>query len=339
MLLQNTPIWANWIRTPDLSIALMDEWETKIERLVEATIREDVTSIAGVPTWTLLLIRRILEITGKQQLKEVWPQLELYIHGGVSFTPYREQFEQLIGEGCKYLEIYNASEGFFAAQDDLSCEGMLLFLNHGIFYEFMPIEEYGKTQPITVGLNEVVLGKTYAPVISTNGGLWRYLIGDTIRFTSLFPFRVIVNGRLKQYMNAFGEEVIADNADKAIQQACAATGAIVSDYTAAPVYFSDAGNGAHEWLIEFVTPPADISEFTQLLDTALQQINSDYEAKRHKSIALRMPTVRQLPAGLFNRWLKSKGKLGGQHKVPRLSNERQYINEILQLWEQEIQVP
>jgi hypothetical protein len=188
-------------------------------------------------------------------------------------------------------------------------------------------------------LNEVVLGKTYAPVISTNGGLWRYLIGDTIRFTSLFPFRVIVNGRLKQYMNAFGEEVIADNADKAIQQACAATGAIVSDYTAAPVYFSDAGNGAHEWLIEFVTPPADISEFTQLLDTALQQINSDYEAKRHKSIALRMPTVRQLPAGLFNRWLKSKGKLGGQHKVPRLSNERQYINEILQLWEQEIQVP
>jgi hypothetical protein len=216
---------------------------------------------------------------------------------------------------------------------------MLLFLNHGIFYEFMPIEEYGKTQPITVGLNEVVLGKTYAPVISTNGGLWRYLIGDTIRFTSLFPFRVIVNGRLKQYMNAFGEEVIADNADKAIQQACAATGAIVSDYTAAPVYFSDAGNGAHEWLIEFVTPPADISEFTQLLDTALQQINSDYEAKRHKSIALRMPTVRQLPAGLFNRWLKSKGKLGGQHKVPRLSNERQYINEIMQLWEQEIQVP
>ena len=339
VLLQNTPIWANWIRTPDLSIALMDEWETKIERLAEATIREDVTSIAGVPTWTLLLIRRILEITGKQQLKEVWPQLELYIHGGVSFTPYREQFEQLIGAGCKYLEIYNASEGFFAAQDDLSCEGMLLFLNHGIFYEFMPIEEYGKTQPITVGLNEVVLGKTYAPVISTNGGLWRYLIGDTIRFTSLFPFRVIVNGRLKQYMNAFGEEVIADNADKAIQQACTASGAIVIDYTAAPVYFSDEGNGAHEWLIEFVTPPADISEFTQLLDTALQQINSDYEAKRHKSIALRIPTVRQLPAGLFNRWLKSKGKLGGQHKVPRLSNERQYINEILQLWEQEIQVP
>ena len=335
VLLQNTPIWANWIRTPDLSIALMDEWEAKIERLAAATISEDVTSIAGVPTWTLVLLRRILEITGKQYIKEVWPHLELYIHGGVSFTPYRRQFEQVIGPGCRYLEIYNASEGFFAAQDDLSQDGMLLFLNHGIFYEFMPVEEYGKTQPITIGLNEVELGKTYAPVISTNGGLWRYLIGDTIRFTSCKPFRIKVTGRLKQYINAFGEEVIADNADQAIQQACAATGAIVSDYTAAPEYFTEQGNGAHEWLIEFVQPPENLQAFTELLDKALQSINSDYEAKRHKSIALRMPTVRALPEGLFNRWLKSKGKLGGQHKVPRLSNERHYIQEILELWKKE----
>lgn len=336
VLLQNTPIWANWIRTPDLSIALMDEWETKIERLAEATITEDVTSIAGVPTWTLVLIKRILAITGKTTLREVWPNLELYIHGGVSFAPYRSQFQQIIGEGCQYLEIYNASEGFFAAQDRLGEEGMLLFLNHGIFYEFLPMEEIGKQQPTTIGLQEVEVGKTYAPVISTNGGLWRYLLGDTIRFTSIYPFRVVVNGRIKQFINAFGEEVVVDNTDQAIRLACEDTGAVLTDYTAAPIYFSEQGNGAHEWLIEFSKPPYDLQIFTEKLDASLQSINSDYEAKRYKSIALGMPSVRALPPGLFNRWLKSKGKLGGQHKVPRLSNERKYIEEILLLWQQEI---
>ena len=336
VLLQNTPIWANWIRTPDLSIALMDEWETKIERLAEATITEDVTSIAGVPTWTLVLIKRILAITGKTTLREVWPNLELYIHGGVSFAPYRSQFQQIIGEGCQYLEIYNASEGFFAAQDRLGEEGMLLFLNHGIFYEFLPMEEIGKPQPTTIGLQEVEVGKTYAPVISTNGGLWRYLLGDTIRFSSIYPFRVVVNGRIKQFINAFGEEVVVDNTDQAIRLACEDTGAVLTDYTAAPIYFSQQGNGAHEWLIEFSRPPYDLQIFTEKLDASLQSINSDYEAKRYKSIALGMPSVRALPPGLFNRWLKSKGKLGGQHKVPRLSNERNYIEEILLLWQQEI---
>jgi len=336
VLLQNTPIWANWIRTPDLSIALMDEWETKIERLAEATITEDVTSIAGVPTWTLVLIKRILAITGKTTLREVWPNLELYIHGGVSFAPYRSQFQQIIGEGCHYLGVYNANEGFFAAQDRLGEEGMLLFLNHGIFYEFLPMEEIGKQQPTTIGLQEVEVGKTYAPVISTNGGLWRYLLGDTIRFTSIYPFRVVVNGRIKQFINAFGEEVVVDNTDQAIRLACEDTGAVLTDYTAAPIYFSEQGNGAHEWLIEFSKPPYDLQIFTEKLDASLQSINSDYEAKRYKSIALGMPSVRALPPGLFNRWLKSKGKLGGQHKVPRLSNERNYIEEILLLWQQEI---
>ena len=331
MLLQNTPIWANWIRTPELSIALMDEWENKIEMLAQTTILEDVTSIAGVPTWTLVLIKRILDITGKSTLKEVWPNLELYIHGGVSFLPYREQFQKLIGENCTYLEMYNASEGFFAAQDNPEEEGMLLFLNHGIFYEFMPIEEYGKSAPITLGLKDVQPGKNYALVISTNGGLWRYLVGDTIQFTSLYPFRIKVTGRLKQYINAFGEELISDNADKAIQQACLKTGMVVIDYTAAPIYFNDHHNGAHEWLIEFESPPANTEQFAYELDCALKSLNSDYEAKRYKDIALGLPRVKSLPKGLFHQWLKNKGKLGGQHKIPRLSNDRIYVDEILSL--------
>lgn len=328
VLLQNSPIWANWIRTPELSIALMDEWEDKIEKLAASTIPENVTSISGVPTWALVLIKRILEITGKQTLKEVWPDLELYIHGGVSFTPYREQFKKLIGEDCTYLEMYNASEGFFAAQDDPNEEGMLLFLNHGIFYEFMPVEEYGKKEPKTIGLDKVVLGKNYALVISTNGGLWRYLVGDTIQFTSTYPFRIKVSGRLKQYINAFGEEVIADNADRAIAIAMEKTGLLVKDYTAAPVYFGDNSKGAHEWLIEFEQAPASTDAFAFELDCALKSFNSDYEAKRYKDIALTLPHVHAVPTGLFHRWLKHKGKLGGQHKVPRLSNNREYIDEI-----------
>ncbi|WP_241238049.1 GH3 auxin-responsive promoter family protein [Pseudoflavitalea rhizosphaerae] len=331
VLLQNTPFWGNWLRVPDLSIALMDEWESKIEMLAQSTIRENVTSISGVPTWTLVLFRRILEITGKRSIAEVWPNLELYMHGGVSFTPYREQFQKIIGKPINYLEMYNASEGFFAAQDIPGEEGMLLFVDHGIFMEFMPIEEYGKQFPDTIGLSEVQLNKNYALVISTNGGLWRYLLGDTIQFTSLEPFRIRVSGRLKHYMNAFGEEVIVDNTDKAIAAASAATGAIVNDYTAAPVYFSEGSNGAHEWLIEFEKQPEDLAAFTKELDATLKSLNSDYEAKRHKDIALRMPIVHSLTKGIFSNWLKSRGKLGGQHKVPRLSNERTHLEEIKQL--------
>ncbi len=331
VLLQNSPFWGHWIRTPELSIALMDEWETKIEKLAQLTINENVTSISGVPTWTMVLFRRILEITGKKNMSEVWPQLELYIHGGVSFIPYKEQFRKLIGKEIHYLEMYNASEGFFAAQDKPGEDGMLLFTDHGIFMEFMPVEEYGKPNPQTIGLEKVELGKNYALVISTNGGLWRYLLGDTISFTTLKPYRIKVSGRVKHYINAFGEEVIVDNSDKAVAMASEKTGAIVNDYTAAPLYFGEESNGAHEWLIEFENEPVDINEFTEELDKALQSINSDYEAKRYKNIALRMPVIHSLQKGIFASWLKTKGKLGGQHKVPRLSNERKYIEEILSL--------
>jgi len=331
VLLQNSPFWGHWIRTPELSIALMDEWETKIEKLAQLTINENVTSISGVPTWTMVLFRRILELTGKKNMSEVWPQLELYIHGGVSFVPYKEQFRKLIGKDIHYLEMYNASEGFFAAQDKPGEEGMLLFTDHGVFMEFMPVEEYGKPNPQTIGLQDVELGKNYALVISTNGGLWRYLLGDTISFTTLQPYRIKVSGRVKHYINAFGEEVIVDNSDKAVAMASEKTGAVVNDYTAAPLYFGEESNGAHEWLIEFEKEPADINVFTEELDKALQMLNSDYEAKRYKNIALRMPVIHSLPKGIFTSWLKTKGKLGGQHKVPRLSNERKYIEEILSL--------
>ncbi len=331
VLMQNTPFWGHWIRTPELSIALLDEWEKKIDTLARTTMKENVTSLAGVPTWTIVLIKRILELSGKQYLKEVWPNLELYMHGGVSFTPYREQLNKLIGAPVNYLEMYNASEGFFAAQDMSEEEGMLLFTRHGIFYEFMPVEEYGKKDPSTIGLKKVELNKNYAPVITTNGGLWRYLIGDTIQFTKLQPYKIKVTGRLKHYMNAFGEEVIVDNTDKAIGIASAKTNSVVSDYTAAPVYFSEQSNGAHEWLIEFDKEPEDMSAFTYELDNALKSINSDYEAKRYKDIALRLPIVHILLRGTFSEWLKTKGKLGGQHKVPRLSNERDFVEEILSI--------
>lgn len=328
VIVQNSPFWSNWIRTPDMSIILMDEWEEKIEKLAQVTIQENVTSMAGVPTWLIVLLKRILEITGKKTIKEVWPSLELYMHGGVSFVPYKQQFEQLIGGPINYLEMYNASEGFFAAQDDVQAEGMLLMCEHGVFYEFLPIEEWGKESPQTVQLNEVEPGKNYAPVITTNGGLWRYLIGDTIQFTSLQPFRIKVSGRVKHYINAFGEEVIVDNTDKAIALACERTGAVVNDYTAAPVYFSEHSNGAHEWLIEFEKEPHALQEFVQELDAALRSVNSDYDAKRHKDIALSLPLVHAVPANTFTNWLSSKGKLGGQHKVPRLSNDRSLLEEI-----------
>jgi hypothetical protein len=330
VMLQNMPLAAQMVRTPDLSIALMDEWEQKIEMMAQTTMHEDVTYIAGVPTWTIVLIKRLFEISGTTNLHDIWPNLELYIHGGVSFKPYRKQFEQFFPNGnINYLETYNASEGFFAAQDDPYQEGMLLFLNHSIFYEFMPYEEYGKEEPETLTLKDVELNKNYALIISTNGGLWRYMVGDTIQFTSLDPFRIKVSGRLKHFMNAFGEEVIIDNSDYAIEKACQLTGAIVNDYTAAPVYMTGSENGAHEWIIEFEHLPVPLEEFVIAMDNALKEINSDYEAKRHKNIALRMPIVHVMPNGGFKLWLKDKGKLGGQHKVPRLSNERNFLEEML----------
>ncbi len=329
VLMQNSPFWGQWIRTPELSVALLDEWENKIEKLALVTAEENVTSLAGVPTWTLLLLKRILEIKEKSTIKEVWPNLELYINGGVSFIPYKEQFNKIIGGKINYLEIYNASEGFIAGQQSPDDDGLLLFTEHGIFYEFMPVEEYGKEKPLTVGLKDVVIGKNYALVISTTGGLWRYLIGDTIQFSSLNPYFIKVSGRLKHYMNAFGEEVIVDNSDKAIAMAAEKTNAVVNDYTAAPVYFSDNSNGAHEWLVEFEKEPDDFNNFIFELDSNLKSINSDYEAKRHKNIALRLPIVRILSKGTFTKWLRSKGRLGGQHKVPRLSNERTMLEEIL----------
>lgn len=331
VLMQNAPFWGQWLRTPELSVALLDNWENKIEKLAQTTADENVTSIAGVPTWTLLLLKRILEIKQKKTIIEVWPNLELYIHGGVSFLPYREQFQKIIGKKINYLEIYNASEGFFAAQENPNDEGMTLFTEHGIFYEFMPAEEYGKRTPLTVGLDKVELNKNYALIISTQGGLWRYLVGDTVKFTSLNPYRIVVSGRLKHYINAFGEEVIVDNTDKAIAIASGKTSAVVSDYTAAPVYFGDNNNGAHEWLIEFDVMPGNVESFTKELDDALKNINSDYEAKRFKDIALGLPVVKVLEKGTFNKWLKSKNQIGGQHKVPRLSNERKIIEEILAL--------
>ncbi|GAA4448285.1 GH3 auxin-responsive promoter family protein [Rurimicrobium arvi] len=331
VMMQNMPWTAQVWRTPDLSIALMDEWEEKIEKIARSTIQENVTFITGVPTWTIVLFKRILEITGAKNMLEVWPNLELYIHGGVSFKPYREQFRQFIpSDDMKYVESYNASEGFFAIQDtDDSEAGMLLLLNHGIFFEFIPMDEFGKDKPVVHTLKEVKTGINYAIVVSTNTGLWRYIIGDTIQFVSLAPYRIKVSGRTSFFLNAFGEEVIVDNADEAIARASKATGAIVNDYSAAPVFMTGNTNGTHEWVIEFEYLPCPLEVFTGEMDKALQQVNSDYEAKRHKDIALRMPVVHRMPAGGFAAWLKHKNKLGGQHKVPRLSNSRTILEELL----------
>lgn len=331
VLLQNMPAWAGRMRTPDLSIALMDKWEEKIEKLANNTIKEDVTSISGVPTWTLVLFKRILDITGKSVISDVWPNLELYMHGGVSFTPYKDQFKKIIGKDICYLDMYNASEGFFAAQSNSQEDGMLLYLQHGIYYEFLPVEDYGKPNAQTVTLRNVEKDRNYALVITTNGGLWRYLVGDTIKFVSLTPHKVIVTGRVRSFINAFGEEMIIDNADKAIAEASKQTMAIVNEYTAAPVYFSENSNGAHEWLIEFDKEPVNLDLFTEVLDNTLKKINSDYEAKREKDIALRMPIVRSMPQGIFQQWLKMKNKLGGQHKIPRLNNNRKILEEVLDL--------
>jgi len=332
VMMQNLPFWAHFFRTPELSIALMDNWDEKINKMANATVFEDVTSISGVPTWTLVLIEKLFDLTGKKDVSEIWPNLELYIHGGVSFTPYRDKFKKLINSSkMNYLETYNASEGFLGIQDMNKSDNMLLMLDYGIYFEFMPMEEYGKEFPETLSLDEVKPGINYALVISSNSGLWRYLIGDTVKFSEINPYRFKITGRTKHFINAFGEELVIENADHAISNACKKMNAHITDYTAAPVHFvnNQNGVGAHEWLIEFDREPHSIEIFTDQLDHELKSVNSDYEAKRFKDMAMTKPIVHVLPKGTFTSWMKKSGKLGGQHKVPRLSNNRQYVDEIL----------
>jgi hypothetical protein len=332
VLMQNMSFFGQWFRRPDLEIALMDDWEPKLAAMASATMDEDITNISGVPTWTMLILKKILELKGKQDLMEVWPNLELYIHGGVSFSPYRKEFESLIrSAGMHYYETYNASEGFFAFQLESGDSDMALHLGNGIFYEFIPEEEFGNEFPRTVLLHEVEAGRNYGLVVSTNGGLWRYNVGDTVRFTSVRPYKLRVTGRLKHFINAFGEEVIVENTDRALADACNELNAVVSDYTVAPHYLTVNERGAHEWFIEFSKPPTDLGQFSRRLDASLRNINSDYDSKRQHDLALQPPIVHSLPANTFYRWLKSKNKLGGQHKVPRLSNDRHYAEQILKL--------
>lgn len=335
ILLRNLPSWAEFMRTPNLQVTLNPNFEEKIEQIAQLTIKENVTSLAGVPTWNIVMAKRILEITGKENLLEVWPNLEFYGHGGVSFKPYREQFKQLIpSDHMYYLENYNASEGYFGIQDESDSEDLLLMLDYGVYYEFLPMEYLDDDHPKTLGLHEVELGKNYALIITTNAGLWRYKIGDTIKFTSLSPYRFQISGRTKQYINTFGEEVIVDNADQALNTACNATDAIIKDYTAGPVYFSSKDAGAHEWIIEFEKQPSNFNEFCEILDTKLREINSDYDAKRFKNMALGQPIIHNAPSDTFYTWMKSRGKLGGQNKVPRLANNRDYLDPLLKLFQE-----
>jgi hypothetical protein len=326
----NLPAWAQYARTPDLKTALMDEWESKIERIAKLTINENVTNIAGVPTWTIVLLERILQITGKKNLLEVWPNFEVFYHGAVAFSPYKEVFKRFFPDKrVNYIESYNASEGFFGMQDQAQSGDMLLMLDYGIFYEFIPAEEADSDNPTTLTLDQIMLDKNYAMVISTNAGLWRYKIGDTVKFTSLSPYRIKVSGRTKHFINAFGEEVIIENAEAAISAATEKTGAIISEFTAAPIYLDNKNKGGHEWIIEFTREPSNLEDFAKELDKKLKEINSDYEAKRYRDIALQMPVIHNVPHGTFYNWMKKRGKLGGQNKVPRLSNTREYIDDIL----------
>lgn len=329
IVINNLPRWAEFFRSPDMDIALMDKWDEKLDKIAEATAKENMVSLAGVPSWMMLIMKKVLERTGKKSIAEVWPNLEVYFHGGVNFNPYREQFKSIFNNSnLNYLELYNATEGFFGIQDQRNSEELLLMLDYGIFYEFIPLTEVDKVNQNTLSLDEVTLDTNYELVISTNAGLWRYKLGDTIKFTSLHPFRFKITGRTKHYINAFGEELIVDNADKAITIACEKTGAQLKEYTVAPVYMKDNENGAHEWLIEFEKQPNNLLYFTEILDNALKSINSDYEAKRYQNLALKLPIVKIVPEGIFYKWLESKNKLGGQHKVPRLSNDRKYVEEI-----------
>ncbi|MES2567329.1 MAG: GH3 auxin-responsive promoter family protein [Bacteroidota bacterium] len=331
IIIQNLPKWAEYFRAPDVNIALMDNWEDKLEQMANSMANENVTNLAGVPSWMLVLIKRILEIKKVDTLREVWPNLEVYFHGGVSFTPYRELFDKLFNnDQVGYLQLYNASEGFFGIQDEPNSNEMLLMLDYGIFYEFIPVSEIDKEFPKTYNLSEVQKDKDYAMLITTNAGLWRYKIGDTIRFTNLVPYRFIITGRIKQFINAFGEELMVHNAEQALKAACEKTRAHITDYTVAPVFMDD-HKGSHEWLIEFEHEPGNLDFFRSVLDDTLKQVNSDYEAKRFNNYILHLPIIRIMPKGTFYKWLKANNKLGGQYKVPRLSNDRKIVEEILKI--------
>jgi hypothetical protein len=329
VVMKNLPIWAQIIRTPSLDVALMDDWDQKIEKMAIETSKENVTSILGVPTWTLVLIEKILEITGKKSILEVWPNFEFLVHGAVAFGPYREMFQNLVfpSSEVRFLEIYNASEGFFAIQDDLSLpDEMLLMLDYGIFYEFIPMGLLGEKLDKVVPLDQVELGVNYAVLITTNSGLWRYKIGDTVKFTSILPYRIKISGRTKHFINAFGEELIIENAEKAISMACIQTNSEIKDYTAAPAYMEGGKKGSHEWVVEFSKAPKDLRIFVEILDRTLREVNSDYDAKRSYDLVLESPQVLVAPQGTFYAWMRARGKLGGQHKVPRLSNNREFID-------------
>lgn len=331
IIIENLPFWVEMRSTPNNKISLMSEWEAKIEAMSTTSMRENVASLAGVPSWMMVLLERVLDISGKKHIIDVWPNLELYMHGGVSFSPYRAQFEELIGKKINYLETYNASEGFFGIQDQKENADMLLMLDYGIYYEFIPMDQFNGTDSKTIGLEEVQLNTNYAVVISTNAGLWRYLIGDTIRFTSISPYRFQITGRTKHFINVFGEELIIENAEQALSDICQQMDVRIHEYTAAPIFMSRKESGAHQWLIEFDKAPEDLQKFASALDARLCELNSDYEAKRHKGMALRPLEIVAARKGLYYDWLKQKGKLGGQNKVPRLSNTRQYIDELLNL--------
>lgn len=332
ILIENLPFWAEWSCTPSNKVSLMSEWESKLQAIIKEVKTENVTSIAGVPSWMLVLLNRILEDTQKQHLLELWENLEVYFHGGVSFIPYREQYKNIIpSDTFRYYEIYNASEGFFAIQDRNNSDEMLLMLDYGIFYEFIPMETFGTAQQKAIPLSEVEIGKNYAMVISTNAGLWRYIIGDTVRFTSVAPYRIKITGRTKHFINVFGEELIIENAERALEKACEQTNSHLIDYTVAPIFMQDKLKGGHEWVIEFESAPESLEQFTEILDLELQKLNSDYEAKRYNNMTLNKPKVHSARTGLFHDWLKHKDKLGGQNKVPRLSNSREYVEELLKL--------
>ena len=332
ILIDNMPFWAELSSTPSSRVSLMSEWESKLKAIIQESIRENVTSLAGVPSWMLVLLNQVLKETGKQHLFEIWENLEVYFHGGVSFNPYREQYNRLLPRDTfQYYEIYNASEGFFAIQDRNNSQDLLLMLDYGIFYEFIPMDAFGTPHQRVIPLWEVQTGVNYAIVITTNAGLWRYQVGDTVRFTSTDPYRIRVTGRTKHHINVFGEELIIENTEDALRNTCQHWGATIKEYTVAPVFMSGTDKGAHEWLVEFRQPPADLQAFGRDLDKALQALNSDYEAKRYKNITLNPLRLHKAREGLFYDWLKSKGKLGGQHKVPRLSNTREYLEELLEL--------
>lgn len=331
IMIEHMPNIARPFFTPEFETALYPDFEVKLNRIAEIVSKEkDMVMIGGVPTWTVVLFRKILEITGKSNILEVWPSFQVYTHGGVSFTPYKEQFKAFLpSDDVKYFEIYNASEGFFGIQHDPTEEDMLLLLNNGIYYEFIPSTEWNKKEPKAIPLSEVELGENYALVISTNAGLWRYTPGDTITFTSKTPYKIKITGRTSQFVNAFGEEVMVANTDKALAATCQELDVVVSDYTVAPIYFSNTGKGGHQWLVEFEKAPLNSARFNKLLDENLQKVNSDYEAKRYKNMALEQLSITSLPVGTFHNWLRFKGKYGGQHKVPRLANHRKYVEEIL----------